>query len=91
MSPYMGGSAPAMAGQVADGYTLVSAVVLKRLSDPELELFQIELERILRDARSQVVPLDDIQAIQARQRRMTRITGALQQIQMTKTKRRRSA
>jgi hypothetical protein len=91
MSPYMGGSAPAMAGQVADGYTLVSAVVLKRLSDPELDQFQIELERLLRDARSDIVPLDDIPAIQVRQRRMTRITGALQQVQMTKTKRRRSA
>ena len=91
MSPYMGGSAPAMAAQVSDGYTLISAVQLKRLTDPELDLLHAELERMLRDIRSVVVPLDDVSAIQARQRRMTRITGALQQIQMTKSKRRRSA
>ncbi|MDD5563145.1 MAG: hypothetical protein PHQ91_05490 [Thermoanaerobaculaceae bacterium] len=91
MSPYMGGSAPAMASQVSDGYTLVSAVQLKRLTDPELDLLQAELERMLRDLRSVIVPLDDVPAIQARQRRMTRITGALQQIQMAKSKRRRSA
>ena len=91
MSPYMGGSAPAMASQVSDGYTLVSAVQLKRLTDPELDLLHAELEKMLRDIRSVAVALDDIPAIQARQRRMTRITGALQQIQMTKSKRRRSA
>ena len=91
MSPYMGGSAPAMAAQVGDGYTLISAVQLKRLLDPELDQLQVELEKMLRDIRSVVVSLEDIPAIQARQRRMTRITGALQQIQMTKSKRRRSA
>ncbi len=91
MSPFMGGSAPAMAGQIADGYTLVSAVQLKRLADPELDLLHVELEKMLRDIRSVVVALDDIPAIQARQRRMTRLTGALQQIQMTRSKRRRGA
>ncbi len=91
MSPYMGGSAPAMAAQVADGYTLVSAVQLKRLTDTELDQLHLELEKMLRDIRSVLVDLDDIPAIQARQRRMTRLTGALQQIQMTKSKRRRGA
>lgn len=91
MSPYMGGSAPAMAAQVADGYTLISAVQLKRLLDNELDQLQVELERIMRDIRSEPMNLEDIPAINARNRRIARISGALQQLQMTKAKRRRGA
>jgi hypothetical protein len=91
MSPYMGGSAPAMADQVAAGYTLISAVQLKRLTDPEMDQLQFELEKILRDIRSEPMDLEDIQAIQARNRKISRITGALQQIQVTRLKRRRGA
>ncbi len=91
MSPYMGGSAPAMASQVADGYTLVSAPQLKRLLDNELDQLQVELERIVRDVRAEPMNLEDVQAINARNRRIARISGALQQIQMTKAKRRRGA
>jgi hypothetical protein len=91
MSPYMGGSAPAMADQVAAGYTLISAVQLKRLTDPEMDQLQFELEKILRDIRSEPMDLEDVQAIQARNRKIARITGALQQIQVTRAKRRRGA
>jgi len=85
MSPYMGGSAPAMASQVADGYTLIGAPQLKRLLDNELDQLQVELEKILRDIRSEPMNLEDVPAINARN------NGALQQIQMTKSKRRRGA
>ncbi|MGE5236899.1 MAG: hypothetical protein ACM3O7_11175 [Acidobacteriota bacterium] len=91
MSPFMGGSAPAMAGQVADGYSLITAVQLKRVTDPEMELLRFELEKILRELRAEQVPLDDIPAIQARNRKITRVSGAIQQIQATIAKRRRSA
>jgi len=91
MSPYMGGSAPAMAAQVADGYTLVSAPQLKRLLDNELDLLGAELEKILRDIRAEPMNLEDVPAINARNRKIARISGALQQIQMTKSKRRRGA
>ncbi|MFZ5787877.1 MAG: hypothetical protein ACOY3Y_15685, partial [Acidobacteriota bacterium] len=82
MSPFMGGSAPAMANQIADGFTVVTAVQLKRLLDGELDQLQFELEKLLRDQRAEQVALDDIAAIQARNRKMTRISGAIQQIQM---------
>lgn len=91
MSPYMGGSAPAMAAQVADGYTLISAVQLKRLLDNELDLLQIELDRIMRDIRSVAMDLENIPEINARNRKLARVSGALQQIQMAKAKRRRNA
>lgn len=88
MSPFQGGSAPAMANQIVEGYTLVTAVQLKRLTDQEMAQLQFELERAGRDLRSLVVPVDDIPAIQARNRRLTRITGALQQIQSSLVRRR---
>jgi len=89
MCPFMGGSAPAMAGQVADGYTLITAVQLKRLLDPELDQLQFELEHILRDLRGEPVDLTDVPAIQVRNRRIARISGAIQQLQATRVKRRR--
>lgn len=91
MSPYMGGSAPAMAGQIADGYTLISAVQLKRLLDNELDQLQFELEHLLRDLRGEPVDLSDMPAIQARNRRITRLSGAIQQVSATRVKRRRGA
>jgi len=86
----MGGSAVAMASQIADGYALVSAVQLKRLTDAELPQLQFELEKLLREARGEVVPVEDQPAMQARNRRITRLTGALRQIQATVAQRKRA-
>jgi len=91
MCPFMGGSAPAMANQIVEGYTLLTAVQLKRVTDPELELLQFEVDKIQRELRSQTVAQDDIQAIQARSRKLARITGAMQQLQATRAKRKRHA
>ncbi len=88
MSPFMGGSAPAMADQVAAGYTLITAVQLKRLTDTEMDQFQFELEKLLRDVRAQIVDQKDVAAIQVHNRKIARISGALQQVQATRAKRR---
>ena len=89
MSPYLGGSAPSMAAQVADGYTLVTALHLKRLTDAELVQLQFELEKLLRDARGTAVSVDDQPAMQARNRKITRLNGVVRQIQATQAQRRR--
>ncbi len=91
MSPYMGGSAPAMANQIAEGYTLLTAVQLKRLTDPEMDLLLFELEKILRDARGEQVALEDIPALQVRNRKLSRIQNAIMQINMAAQRRRRGA
>ncbi len=89
MSPYMGGSAPGMAEQILEGYVLLTSVQLKRLTDPEMDQLQFEVERKLRDLRGEVVPQSDVSAIQARSRKLMRLSGAIQQIQATRAKRRR--
>ena len=74
----MGGSAPAMAAQIADGFILVSQNTLKTLNDGELNLLRFELERLQRDTRAETPAQDDALAQQARNRRISRLSGALQ-------------
>jgi hypothetical protein len=89
MSPYMGGSALGMADQICEGYVLLTSVQLKRLTDPEMDQLQFEVERKLRDLRGEVVPQTDVPAIQARNRKLMRLSGAIQQIQATRVKRKK--
>jgi hypothetical protein len=86
---YMGGSALAMAEQIRDGYTILTAVQIKRLTDQEMDQLQFEVEKALRDLRSQVVQMDDQPTVQARNRKMTRLTAAIAQIQAARYKRNR--
>jgi hypothetical protein len=89
MSPYMGGSALGMADQILEGYVLITSQQLKRLTDPEIDQLLFEVERKLRDLRGEVVPQTDVPAIQGRNRKLMRLSGAIQQIQATKAQRRR--
>jgi len=77
MGTFMGGSAPAMARQVCDGYTLLSAVILKRLSLDQMKQLEFEMDKKLRETRSEQPDLADQQALQQRNRRITRIEGQL--------------
>jgi hypothetical protein len=85
----MGGSAAAMARQIADGYTLVTAVTLKRLQIPELDTLLFELDRRLRDLRGATVDLEDLKAIQQRNRTISRIENACRVIRGAKQQRSR--
>jgi hypothetical protein len=78
MASFMGGSAPAMAAQVADGFILLSANSIKGLAPGDLNLLKAELEKLQREARAEVPPQDDALANQSRNRRITRISSALQ-------------
>ncbi len=89
MSHFVGGSAPAMVRQITEGFTLVSAVSLKRFTPAELQTLQAELERRLREIRGDQVDLADIQALQQRNRRISRIEGALRIVRHTLQQRRR--
>jgi hypothetical protein len=77
MATYMGGSAPAMASQIADGYILVGSHTLKGYARDELQALRMELEKLQREARAEVPPQDDAMALQARNRKIGRLTSAL--------------
>ena len=88
MANWMGGSAPAMAGQVAGGFVLVSPATLKGFNPAELQTFKQELEKLLRSTRGEVPPQDDALAQQARNHRLSRLGSALQVVQHQVTRRR---
>ena len=81
MANWMGGSAPAMASQVADGYILLSAANLRGFLPAELTTFRLELEKALRNTRAEVPPADDALANAARNRKIGRLSSALQIVQ----------
>ena len=83
MGSFQGGSAPAMARQICDGYTLVSQVSLKRLSLDQMTTLEFELDKRLRETRGETVDLDDQPALQARNRRISRIEGAIRVLRHT--------
>ncbi len=91
MSHYIGGSAPAMVRQISEGFTLVTAVSLKRFSVEELRTLQFELEKLLREIRGEQVDLQDIPGLQKRNRKISRVDGSLRVIRSTLQSRRRKA
>jgi len=75
---FMGGSAPAMASQICEGFILMSGATLKGFTPGELNLLRAEIDKLLREIRSTVPPQDDAQANQARNRKIGRLNSALQ-------------
>ena len=69
-----------MATQIADGLYLLSSNSLRGLSTGEMGMLRMELEKLQRETRSVVPPQDDAQAYQNRNRRISRISSALQVI-----------
>jgi hypothetical protein len=81
MANWMGGSAPAMANQISEGYILLSGNTLKGFLPADLNLLKAEVDKLLRTARAEVPPQDDALAQQARNRKISRLNGAMQVIQ----------
>jgi hypothetical protein len=74
---FPGGSAYAMARDIAGGFTLVTERSFRSLSRGDLDQLAFEMDRHLRELRGDQAPLDDIAAIQLRNRRMQRLNSAL--------------
>lgn len=66
-----------MARDVAEGYVLVTERTFKTLTKADMDQLSFELDRYLRELRGNQPDLEDIPAIQQRQRKMQRLTGAL--------------
>ena len=83
MGSFMGGSAPAMARQVCDGYTLLSKNSLKRLSVDQMKQLEFEMDKKLRLTRGEQPDLSDQKALQERNRRISRIEAQLRVLRHT--------
>ncbi len=81
MANWMGGSCPAMAAQVMNGFILLNAAHLRGFLPTELQAFKLELDKLLRAVRAEVPPQDDALAQQSRNHKIGRLSSALQIVQ----------
>lgn len=88
MSAFPGGSAFAMANQVADGFLLVTERTFKRMQRPDLDRLNFELDRLLRDIRGNQPDLEDVQEVQKRNRRIQRLNTCRMMMRAYRMKRR---
>jgi hypothetical protein len=77
MSNFAGGSVYSMVQAISSGAVLVTEKTIKRLTMSELQNLGAELDRQLRFTRTEQPSLDDIPAIQVRQRTILKLTGTL--------------
>ncbi len=77
MSKFLGGSAFAMARDIGAGYHLVTERTFKGMHRSETDQLRQELDRHLRDARGTQAPLDDMDAVKVRNRKIQRLNTAL--------------
>ena len=77
MASFPGGSAWAMAKDIAEGYLLCTDRTFQRFAEGELEQLAFELDRMQRDVRGNQPSLDDLPAIQQRNRKLQRLSGVL--------------
>jgi hypothetical protein len=75
--PFPGGSAYAMTRDVAEGFVLLTERSFKMLTRSDLDQLVFEFDRHMRELRGDQPALDDLPAIQLRQRKMQRLNSAL--------------
>ena len=66
-----------MARDVGGGYILVNANLLKRMTAEELRLLRFELEKMLTGVRGEQPALDNVLALQLRNRKISRLHSAV--------------
>ena len=69
------------ASEVADGYTTLNQTTLKKYQGHEMDALVRELEKLVRETRSQVVAQDDVEATQTKNRRLLRLSQTMTVIQ----------
>lgn len=86
---FPGGSAYAMARDIAGGFTAVSERTFRMMTPPDLDQLGFEIDRHLRELRGEAPPpADDIPGIQQRNRRIQRLNSALVVLRGYRQKRR---
>lgn len=81
MSRFVGGSAGAMAREIAEGFIIVTQNTLRRFAPEELRQLQFEIDRLLTALRAEQSPTDDPLTVQKRNRKISRLTQVAHLIQ----------
>ncbi len=75
------------AADLTEGYLTLNSVMLRKYEMHELVALQAELDRAAREIRGTIVPQDDVDGAQKRNRKLLRISQALTVIQASRTRR----
>ena len=81
-----GGSAFGYARDISEGFQSVTERSFKGLSRPEMDQLAFEIDRALRDIRAEQVAVDDLPMIQAKNRKIQRLNGALMMMRSYRAK-----
>lgn len=81
-----GGSAFGYARDIAEGFQVVTERSFKGITAPEMDQLAFEINRGLRDIRAEQVPTDDLPLIQAKNRKIQRLNGALMMMRTYRAK-----
>jgi len=74
------------AQELADGYLSLNLANLKRYQASELEALQREIDKVTREARAEIVPENDSDAAQAKNRKLLRLNQATVVLQSFRSK-----
>ena len=85
---FQGGSAYAMANQIAEGHVMVTERTFTRMQKPEIDNLAFEMEKLLRSVRGTQPELEDTQALQRRNRKISRVNSALMMLRAHRQRRR---
>ena len=72
-----GGSAFGYARDISEGFQVVTERSFKGITPTEMDQLAFEINRNLRDIRAEQVATDDLPMIQAKNRKLQRLNGAL--------------
>ena len=86
MSKFLGGSAYAMARDIGEGFFAVTERSFKGMSVSELSQLDHEIDRHLRELRGAQSPKDETALVQARSRKILRLSSALTMLRHYKQK-----
>ena len=81
-----GGSAFGYARDIAEGFQVVTERSFKGITPPEMDQLAFEINRGLRDIRAEQVATDDLPLIQAKNRKIQRLNGALMMMRTYRAK-----
>jgi hypothetical protein len=76
MSKFAGGSAYAMARDIGEGYVTVTDRTFRLMTPGEMQQLEFEIDRFLRELRGSQSPADELRVVQARNRKIQRLTSA---------------
>ncbi len=77
MSVFIGGSAYAMAHDIADGFVIPTELTFKQFGPQDFVTFSFEADKLLREIRGSPPPATEVEATQKRHRRMQRLQQAM--------------